>query len=61
MKLFVEMKQLAAGILQEELTDQNEGPCKHIHKQREHIDEDGRGVGMEENGLVGNEEFEFAH
>lgn len=59
MKLFVEMKQFAAGVLEEEFTNQNEGRRKDIHKQCEGIEEDGCCVGTEENSLVGYEVLEL--
>src|SRR5580704_12585569 len=60
-ELFVEVQQLASSVLKEELANQDEGPGKHVHKQRGDIYKDGRPIGLEENGLVGNEILELAH
>src|SRR5258708_21304075 len=58
-ELFVEVRELASGVLEEEAPTDGERGAKQIHRQQGKEDENGVPIGVKENGLVAGHELQL--
>lgn len=61
MKLLVDVGQLPASVLEEEVAVQSEGGCEDVYEEDSDVGENVRRIGSPDDNLEGNEKPKLAH